>query len=69
LLDSVLGATAQGKFRCSVCGVEMETRRHHGLRTVHSRGLRLLDNNGVNLFATGAGALVAVLVGLSLQPF
>jgi uncharacterized protein (TIGR00297 family) len=68
LVDSVLGATAQGMFRCSVCGVETESGRHHGFRTTHSRGLRWLDNNGVNVLATGAGALVAVLVGLGVHP-
>jgi uncharacterized membrane protein len=67
LIDSALGATAQGMFNCSVCGAETESKRHHGLQTTHSHGLRWLDNNGVNLVATGGGALVAVLVGLGAQ--
>lgn len=68
LLDSVLGATAQGTYICTVCGLETESRRHHGQRAKRVRGLRLLDNNGVNLVATGCGALVALLMSIVVLP-
>ncbi|MDH3457738.1 MAG: DUF92 domain-containing protein [Gemmatimonadota bacterium] len=60
--DSVLGATAQGSYRCDACAA-------HGEHPVHScgrstrlvRGYRWIDNDVVNLVATAIGAGVAVV--------
>jgi uncharacterized protein (TIGR00297 family) len=58
VLDSALGAAAQGKFRCVECGERSEWRVHRcGRPTAHEGGLAWLDNDGVNL-AAGAGAAV-----------
>ena len=60
LVDSVLGATLQGVFECPVCGARFERARtvcHEPVR--HLRGLLWLDNDGVNLAATAAGAVAA----------
>ncbi|MGH7568683.1 MAG: DUF92 domain-containing protein [Gemmatimonadales bacterium] len=62
LLDSVLGATAQGQFECASCGARFEragTLCHEPVRRI--RGFRWLDNDGVNLAATVAGAALAEL--------
>jgi uncharacterized protein (TIGR00297 family) len=60
--DSVLGATVQARFRCDGCGEDTERRRHRcGRPARHVRGWKVLDNDGVNLVATGAGAFAAVL--------
>ena len=60
LLDSVLGATAQGRFRCADCSERSEWRVHRcGRRTVHEGGLAWLDNDGVNLTAGLLSAAVA----------
>jgi len=59
--DSALGALVQGRFHCPACNLESEWRLHGcGTRTVRTRGLAWLDNDGVNLAAT---ALAAGLAG------
>ena len=58
VLDSSLGAAAQGRFRCVECAERSEWRVHRcGRPTTHEGGLVWLDNDGVNL-AAGAGAAV-----------
>lgn len=59
-VDSVMGATVQGMFKCRVCQRTTEKRVHCGETAVHVRGMPWLDNNVVNLFAIAFGALVAV---------
>jgi uncharacterized protein (TIGR00297 family) len=59
LVDSLLGATWQGIYRCPRCGKETERRTHCGGSTVPLRGYPWLSNDGVNLTATLVGAAVA----------
>ena len=60
LLDSALGAAAQGRFRCPRCAETSEWPRHRcGAVTVHEGGLPWLDNDGVNLASAAAAALAA----------
>lgn len=55
-LDSLLGATVQGRLRCPACAVSSERRRHRcGARTERVGGWHWLDNDGVNALATTAG--------------
>jgi uncharacterized membrane protein len=69
LMDSLLGAAAQGRFHCVECGVPSEWPRHRcGRPTVHEGGLSWLDNDGVNLAATAGAATVAYAVWLWLRP-
>lgn len=57
LLDSWLGATAQGRFHCPACDRASEWPRHHcGARTLHRGGLPWLTNDWVNGCATICGA-------------
>jgi uncharacterized protein (TIGR00297 family) len=65
-LDSLLGATVQGIYRCPVCGVETERHPHHscGAQTEHLRGWRWLNNDLVNLAASLMGAGAAYLAWL-----
>lgn len=63
-LDSVVGATLQGLWRCPRCGRLVEGAVHEGCQ-VHAnlvRGWAWLDNDGVNLIATIGGALLAALL-------
>jgi uncharacterized protein (TIGR00297 family) len=62
LVDSVLGATVQGRFRCRVCGKSTEQRIHCGQQCIHTGGLRSLTNDGVNVLCTAAGAACAALL-------
>ncbi|HEV8149492.1 MAG TPA: DUF92 domain-containing protein [Gemmatimonadales bacterium] len=62
LLDSLLGASIQARFRCPVCNTPSERRRHRcDTRTELVGGCRWLDNDGVNAVATLAGGLAAAV--------
>lgn len=62
LLDSLLGATLQGRFHCAACDAPTETARHRcGAAARHAGGLAWLGNDGVNAAATGAAALAGWL--------
>jgi uncharacterized protein (TIGR00297 family) len=68
LIDSLLGATLQDRRWCPACERECETDVHRcGTATVSRRGLRRLNNDGVNLAATVAGAAIAAGVWLALR--
>ncbi len=63
IIDSVLGAGAQARFRCPTCGAEYERgdAACHG-RPIYARGVSWLDNDAVNGWATlvGAGGAAAL---------
>lgn len=62
LVDSVLGATLQGKYECPACDARFErgnTVCHESVRL--TSGQRWLDNDAVNFAATVVGAFVAAL--------
>jgi uncharacterized protein (TIGR00297 family) len=61
-VDSFVGATVQGIYRCSVCKKITENRRHCGSPSIPLRGRRVIDNNVVNLIATMSGAAFAVII-------
>ena len=60
LLDSLLGALVQRRYRCVVCGLTTENGSHCAKRAVLSGGL--LSNSGVNLVCSLAVALAAFLI-------
>jgi uncharacterized protein (TIGR00297 family) len=67
LVDSLLGATAQGIYYCDACGKETERELHRcGNRTRLIRGWRALNNDWVNLIGTLVGAMVAGGLGALL---
>lgn len=69
LVDSVLGATLQGRFFCPRCETPSEWRVHRcGRATVRRGGLSWLNNDGVNLAATSVGAGLAALAWASWGP-
>jgi uncharacterized protein (TIGR00297 family) len=64
MVDSLLGATVQGIYRCDTCHKETEKRLHRcGTVTRLVRGWQWLNNDMVNFIATTAGALVAAGLG------
>jgi len=65
-VDSIIGATVQGMFRCSICNKMTERKTHCGEPSIYISGCRAIDNNLVNFISTGIGASVAVLVCLFL---
>ncbi|MCL4435992.1 MAG: DUF92 domain-containing protein [Thaumarchaeota archaeon] len=62
--DSLLGASFQGVYRCTVCGTITESSTHCDTSAVKVRGINLIENNMVNLIATGIGAVVAALFAI-----
>jgi len=62
LVDSFIGATIQGQFRCQKCGKYTEKRLHCGVETYHERGFLFFNNDHVNITA----ALVAILIFIFL---
>ncbi|MCF7800641.1 MAG: DUF92 domain-containing protein [Candidatus Marinimicrobia bacterium] len=67
LVDSIVGATIQAKFACTVCGKETENRNHCGAPSVLIGGIRKIDNDWVNIICTASGALLALLMLRLLQ--
>ncbi|HEY8497688.1 MAG TPA: DUF92 domain-containing protein [Limnochordales bacterium] len=66
LIDSLLGAVVQGRWRCAACGRPVERPGRHlgrcpGPLTLEG-GWPWLDNDAVNAVASAAGGLVALLV-------
>ncbi len=62
LVDSVLGATLQAQYRCSVCGKITEKLRHCGEATEFVRGVRWVNNDVVNVACAASGVLLAWLL-------
>jgi uncharacterized protein (TIGR00297 family) len=63
LVDSVLGATLQGRFFCPRCDSATDMRVHRcGQMTVRKGGIAWLDNDVVNLAATALAAGLAAAV-------
>lgn len=62
LVDSLLGATVQGLYRCAVCGTETERAQHCGRPARPFRGAPWLGNDAVNFLATLSGAAAMYLL-------
>jgi uncharacterized protein (TIGR00297 family) len=69
LTDSLLGAAAQGMYRCPVCGKEIEKNRHCEAAAVPIRGLSWMTNDAVNAVSSMAGGLVSLLLYEGLKAF
>lgn len=67
LSDSLLGATLQGRYVCSVCGVVTEQPGTCHVPLALTHGASWLDNDVVNLAGSCVGAVVAA-VGWHLLP-
>ncbi|RLF24684.1 MAG: hypothetical protein DRN15_01730 [Thermoprotei archaeon] len=60
--DSLVGATIQAKYLCPTCRLLVEDAVHCGVRTIHVRGVKWLNNHLVNFIATIIGALVGAIL-------
>lgn len=67
LFDSFLGVSLQAKNRCVVCDIVTEKFDHCGETTVHSSGLRLLNNESVNFLCSLTGGLSAVIIWIQFR--
>jgi uncharacterized protein (TIGR00297 family) len=59
-LDSVLGATIQARYTCSVCGEITEQKHHCGESATLIQGWTGVDNDVVNFVSTFFGAVIAL---------
>ena len=64
IIDSVLGASIQAKFKCEVCGEATERVSHCHEETSHVSGLLWLDNDWVNVAGSLSGGLIFTAVYL-----
>ncbi|MHA1753471.1 MAG: DUF92 domain-containing protein [Candidatus Helarchaeota archaeon] len=63
LVDSIIGATIQGIYKCPKCNKLTEKKIHNcGTRTDKIRGIAMIDNNVVNLIASSAGSIFSILI-------
>lgn len=62
MVDTLLGATLQRKFRCVVCGKGTEKTVHHGKATQYVSGIRWLGNDAVNFLSNAFATLFCLLV-------
>jgi len=62
VVDSILGASIQAKFRCEVCGKTTERISHCHEETTHVSGILWLDNDWVNVAGTLSGGLIFILL-------
>ena len=61
--DSLLGATAQAMYRCSVCGSDTERAEHCGAAAVQIRGFAWMTNDAVNMASSAVAGLLAWGIG------
>ncbi|MBC8079901.1 MAG: DUF92 domain-containing protein [Gorillibacterium sp.] len=61
-VDSLLGATLQRMYRCTVCGSIVERQLHCHKPTAFTRGFRWMNNDAVNIISSLFGAAVALAV-------
>ena len=62
IIDSVLGATVQAQYECSLSGKLTERSRTNGMLNVLTRGYRWVTNDVVNALSGAASALLAGLL-------
>ncbi|MFC0043225.1 DUF92 domain-containing protein [Metabacillus iocasae] len=66
LFDTLLGATIQVVYRCSVCSIKTERTLHCGITTVKEKGWTFFNNDVVNVTAI---ILSTVIGGIAVQLF
>lgn len=62
IVDSILGATIQTKYKCKVCGKITEKRYHHNIETLHVKGFKIINNDVVNFMSPLIATILAILM-------
>lgn len=62
LTDSIIGAKWQWMQRCVVCAKDVEAKTHCSTPTSWARGEKWMNNDAVNIIASVAGGVVAILL-------
>ncbi|ANB61551.1 DUF92 domain-containing protein [Anoxybacteroides amylolyticum] len=61
-LDTYIGAVWQASYRCTVCGMETEKRKHCGKQTIRIKGQDWLNNDVVNWLSIFCSTIVYFFV-------
>ena len=59
IIDSILGSLVQAKYKCIVCGKNTEKTLHCNQKTTHVGGIRLINNDAVNIISNFITAILA----------
>jgi uncharacterized protein (TIGR00297 family) len=62
IIDSILGATVQAKYRCSICSKYTEKQLHHGQPTIPVKGIKWMNNDAVNFTSTALASAAALIL-------
>ncbi|MHA1905504.1 MAG: DUF92 domain-containing protein [Candidatus Thorarchaeota archaeon] len=65
-LDSLIGAIAQNRFVCEICGAIVDKEFHCEYETKYVGGFRQFTNTHVNLGSSGMGATLGIVLGAGL---
>ncbi|MHA1960959.1 MAG: DUF92 domain-containing protein [Candidatus Thorarchaeota archaeon] len=65
-LDSLIGAIAQNRFVCEICGSITDSEFHCDYETKYVGGFKRFTNMHVNLGSSGIGATLGVVLGAGL---
>jgi uncharacterized protein (TIGR00297 family) len=58
LVDSILGASLQVQYQCTICGRIIDRREHCESKTARYRGIKFINNDLVNLCAGLSGGII-----------
>ena len=61
LIDSILGSLVQAKYECAVCGKSTEKTFHCGEKANHVGGIKLINNDAVNIISNFVTAILAAV--------
>lgn len=62
LADSLLGATVQAQYRCSVCEALVESSMHHQIPSKRIKGYAFMTNDVVNLLSSLIGSSICLIL-------
>lgn len=62
VLDSVIGASLQAKYKCMTCNKITERKIHCGTPSIQSAGLSWLNNDGVNFASCSASGVISIVL-------
>jgi uncharacterized protein (TIGR00297 family) len=65
-IDSLLGATLQGYYVCSVCNQRTEKSLHCSVQAKRVKGLAWIGNNAVNILSSCTAVIAALALQLAL---
>lgn len=66
IIDSILGATVQGIYKCSECGKRVEKPEHCRKNAILVSGIRWINNDLVNIACTISGPILYFLFWFQL---